>query len=81
MADKIFNFLINCFSNMNDRGVDEINNFKGNITSDEIVEWLEDYGLSTSTINYFISEWESYFNEAKTRGYNERCLRETYSPI
>lgn len=40
MEDKIFNFLINYFSNVNDRGVDEMNNFKENISSDEVVEWL-----------------------------------------
>lgn len=44
---------------------------KGEKARDDIVEWLEDYGLSTSTINFFISEWESYFNEAKTRGYRK----------
>ena len=41
MTDKIFNFLVNYFSNINDRGVDEMNNFRGDITSDEIVEWLQ----------------------------------------
>ena len=41
MEDKIFNFLINYFSNIDDRGVDEMNNFRGNITSNEVVEWLK----------------------------------------
>ena len=46
MTDKIFNFLINYFSNMNDRGVDEMNNFRGDITSNEIVEWLKNIQTS-----------------------------------
>ena len=41
MDDKIFNFLINYFSNIDDRGIDEMNNFRGNISSDEVVEWLK----------------------------------------
>jgi hypothetical protein len=47
MEDKIFNFLINYFSNINDRGVDEMNNFRGDITSDEIVEWLKNIQTSS----------------------------------
>jgi len=41
MEDKIFNFLINYFSNINDRRVNQMNNFRGNISSDEVVEWLK----------------------------------------
>ena len=44
---------------------------KGEKARDEIVGWLEDYGLSTSTINGFISQWETYFNNIKTRGYRK----------
>jgi hypothetical protein len=47
MTDKIFNFLINYFSNINDGGVDEMNNFRGDITSDEIVEWLKNIQTSS----------------------------------
>jgi hypothetical protein len=48
MTDKIFNFLINYFSNINDRGVDEMNNFRGDITSDEIIEWLKNIQNTSS---------------------------------
>lgn len=67
MEDKIFNFLINYFSNINDRGVDEMNNFRGDITSDEIVEWLKNIqNTNSEQPNKDLEiEIERFFNDDK----------------
>lgn len=58
MVDKVFDFLISYFSNMNDRGVDEMNNFKGNISSDEVVEWLNRNNSKQSDLECIVTSLE-----------------------
>ena len=61
MADKIFNFLINYFSNINDRRVNQMNNFRGNISSDEVVEWLKK--VQNTPVEQLSEDFEEAFDE------------------